>query len=1041
MSHARTSKPPRRGGRDHADARVDPGAGRGREDGARSGSSPARLGAHYAAGPAVALAGAGAGAGIQTKLTVGRPGDRYEQEADAVADRVVRGRPAGDVSRIPPGGLGPTGQRQAATSDREDDATDPVQRQAVETPEEQPPVEEGQEAKPVQKMAAEEPEEPVQEMAEDEPEEPVQEMAEDEPEQPVQEMAADEPETPVQEMAATEPEEPVQKKAMDLAREEPRAVEGEDVSRPGARMEEQEPEVQRMEPEDEQPVQTRSAPARAGGPPPAAGRRAAVASAVRERGPGRPLEPATRRRLESGLGVDLSDVRLHASPRDREVSRGLGARAFTHGRDIWLGPGESPSDLTLLAHEATHVLQQGGVARRKPRPDTGGEATENLEGADTVAKAAPAGEPTSAPEEPSPPGRAKPAAERSEEPGDGDPAEGEGGSAGGDGAGAPGPPAASGAGPPAAGTGAGSDGEGSAALGAVLRDVRALAREQAGPAASPSRARAESRRRAAEASAAAPSPDREAAARGEGEQVAVMAGQAPGEVDKASFLDLVKKKLREMDVPANPSEMDRFKERGGASGLRADLAGEVTRQKAVAAGGIATATRTEPPAPAARVPGPRPARREPPPARDPRPERVVPAPAPDARVSLDANRDAMETTLSRERLTRERLERANDPRFRAAQQAREEVHEHADTAPARFRDREAAVRAEESGAARALTARGALGMRGGRTAAEGGLLGRQGSQMSEEEAARRRLTSELEAIYTAAKSEVDEKLTWLDGEVDRWFTAREAFARQDFESYVDKEARRLEGPPVLRTLRQVDVDRGPVPGHQRAAGGQEDLRAGPGALLQAPGKGHRPHRDAGGQDPRRLPETDLPRRPGRPRARQGSRRRPRPRRSPGRRRRARPPRRPARHGGGQARRPGRRPGPALPGSPPDDRRPHRGDQGRQPEPLRAGQAQDRGGPPGDRGLPQPADLDSPPGGPGDRGDPRRSDRLSLEPAGRGQAGVPPVQGPDLAAPPEGAPGVAVRHPGLGRDQGPRRAAAPRPWAVSSCRCSASPTSG
>jgi len=59
-----------------------------------------RLGGSYAMGPAVGLRSS-----VQAKLTVGRPGDRFEREADSVAERVTTGQPAGDVSRIPPGGL------------------------------------------------------------------------------------------------------------------------------------------------------------------------------------------------------------------------------------------------------------------------------------------------------------------------------------------------------------------------------------------------------------------------------------------------------------------------------------------------------------------------------------------------------------------------------------------------------------------------------------------------------------------------------------------------------------------------------------------------------------------------------------------------------------------------------------------------------------------------------------------------------------------------------------------------------------------------
>ena len=74
---------------------------------------------------------------------------------------------------------------------------------------------------------------------------------------------------------------------------------------------------------------------------------------------GSPLQPPIRGRIEPVLGADLSDVRVHQSDSDRGIAGGLGARAFTHGRDIWMGPGESSSDLKLMAHEAAHVQQQG----------------------------------------------------------------------------------------------------------------------------------------------------------------------------------------------------------------------------------------------------------------------------------------------------------------------------------------------------------------------------------------------------------------------------------------------------------------------------------------------------------------------------------------------------------------------------------------------------------------------------------------------------------------------------------------------------------
>lgn len=58
------------------------------------------IGASAVNRPTISLA-----ACAQTKVTVGEPGDRYEREADSVADKVRSGRDAGTISRIPPGGL------------------------------------------------------------------------------------------------------------------------------------------------------------------------------------------------------------------------------------------------------------------------------------------------------------------------------------------------------------------------------------------------------------------------------------------------------------------------------------------------------------------------------------------------------------------------------------------------------------------------------------------------------------------------------------------------------------------------------------------------------------------------------------------------------------------------------------------------------------------------------------------------------------------------------------------------------------------------
>ena len=63
---------------------------------------------------------------------------------------------------------------------------------------------------------------------------------------------------------------------------------------------------------------------------------------------------------EQAFGSDLSNVRVHYnSHRPQE----LGARAFTQGNDIFLGPAPDQVNRQLIGHELTHVVQQGGAAR------------------------------------------------------------------------------------------------------------------------------------------------------------------------------------------------------------------------------------------------------------------------------------------------------------------------------------------------------------------------------------------------------------------------------------------------------------------------------------------------------------------------------------------------------------------------------------------------------------------------------------------------------------------------------------------------------
>lgn len=79
-------------------------------------------------------------------------------------------------------------------------------------------------------------------------------------------------------------------------------------------------------------------------------------------GTGTPLDTETRTDLESRMGADFSDVRIHNDSSAHESAKGVGAHAYTVGNNVVFQRDaydpSSPQGRTTLAHELTHVIQQ-----------------------------------------------------------------------------------------------------------------------------------------------------------------------------------------------------------------------------------------------------------------------------------------------------------------------------------------------------------------------------------------------------------------------------------------------------------------------------------------------------------------------------------------------------------------------------------------------------------------------------------------------------------------------------------------------------------
>ncbi len=87
------------------------------------------------------------------------------------------------------------------------------------------------------------------------------------------------------------------------------------------------------------------------------------------KGGGSPMSGDTKSEMESGFGADFGSVRIHTGNDAVQMSENLNAQAFTHGNDIYFNDGNynpgTESGKHLLAHELTHTVQQGASVQRK----------------------------------------------------------------------------------------------------------------------------------------------------------------------------------------------------------------------------------------------------------------------------------------------------------------------------------------------------------------------------------------------------------------------------------------------------------------------------------------------------------------------------------------------------------------------------------------------------------------------------------------------------------------------------------------------------
>jgi len=90
------------------------------------------------------------------------------------------------------------------------------------------------------------------------------------------------------------------------------------------------------------------------------------------RGGGQSLDPNLQNKMGEAMGADFSGVKVHTDSQSDQLNKSIQAKAFTTGQDVFFRQGaynpSSNSGQELIAHELTHVVQQGGSSVKTNKP-------------------------------------------------------------------------------------------------------------------------------------------------------------------------------------------------------------------------------------------------------------------------------------------------------------------------------------------------------------------------------------------------------------------------------------------------------------------------------------------------------------------------------------------------------------------------------------------------------------------------------------------------------------------------------------------------
>jgi hypothetical protein len=275
---------------------------------------------------------------------------------------------------------------------------------------------------------------------------------------------------------------------------------------------------------------------------------------------------------------------------------------------------------------------------------------------------------------------------------------------------------------------------------------------------------------------------------------AANAQQAQGAAafDKAGFIAAVRAKIDQL-TPKDPKEMENIEGSGAFSGARQVVQQQVQSGKQAAQGDVAAKAQEAPKTDAVPDKATTPLQPNSPGAAatvDASGAAPKPKDAGEVEVPMQAGSQQLDARMAEANITKEQLAKSNEPQFQQTLAAKEEAQTHAAATPQAFRAAEQGHITTATDQAQGQAQTGLAQMHAQRSQALAGVGQTQGAAKTADEQKRAEIGQQIDAIYTTAKGEVEGILDALDSAVDAAFSRGEAAAKNVAVTWIKQETKK-----------------------------------------------------------------------------------------------------------------------------------------------------------------------------------------------------------------------------------------------------------